>query len=299
MRITSQLDDDSRRRVQTFLASLAEVDGEAPLSEYKEMHLDGMRGAIERVAWDGNGSIAGYAQAAWHRGGGDDEGHWAIEVCVAPEHRAGSLARGLLDTLVEALGDTTVTLWAPSPDVARAAQAPGWRRSRLLLRLVCRLPVAGCEDDHRFAFRTFRPDKDEEAWLQANNEAFAGHPENGALTLVDLKSRMDQPWFDPKGFFLAWRDGKVAGSCWTKMHEGGVGEIYIIGVVPTWEGHGLGTALMCRGLDYLYRNRQASQAMLYLESDNAAAAHVYQTLGFILDKRIEAYTLDTPPPTGG
>jgi mycothiol synthase len=272
---------------------MGEVDGEAPLSEYKQVRLDGVRGAIERVAWDAEDVIAGYAQAAWHRGGGDDEGHWAIEMCVAPDHRAGSLPGVLLDEVVAAVGDTAVTLWAPSPYAVTAAQATGWRRFRLLLRLTCRLPVDGCRDDTRFTLTTFRPGIDEQVWLNANNEAFAGHPENGALTLADLHSRMRQPWFDPEGFFLAWNDGRVTGSCWTKLHPGGVGEIYIIGVVPTWEGRGLGTALMCRGLDYLHRVKQATRAILYQESDNAPAAHIYERLGFTLDRRIEAYTLDT------
>lgn len=295
MGITSQLNDDVRRRLRAFLESVAALDGEPPLSEYKEMHLDGTRGAIERVALDSGGSITGYAQAAWHRGGGDDEGHWAIEVCVGPEHRAGSLPRELIAAVAGTLGDNAMTLWAPAPYLGEAAHSSGWRRYRLLLRLVCALPVTECEEEHSFAISTFRPGIDESAWLQANNEAFAGHPENGALTLADLQSRMRQAWFDPEGFFLAWRDGKVAGSCWTKVHDDGTGEIYIIGVVPAWEGHGLGTTLMCRGLDYLNQTRHATSAKLYVESDNEAAAHIYRTLGFTIDKRIEAYTIDGAP----
>ena len=77
---------------------------------------------------------------------------------------------------------------------------------------------------------------DESAWLSANNAAFAGHPENGRMTRRDLELRMAQGWFDPSGFFLAWANGELAGSCWTKIHDDGTGEIYIIGVVPAWRG---------------------------------------------------------------
>jgi mycothiol synthase len=135
---------------------------------------------------------------------------------------------------------------------------------------------------------------DETAWLEANNAAFAGHPENGDMTRRDLERRMAQSWFDPDGFFLAWGGDVLAGSCWTKMHEDGSGEIYIIGVIPSWEGRGLGRGLLAVGLEYLTAIKHARKAMLYVESTNERALKLYDKLGFIRGRAIKAYG----PPLG-
>jgi mycothiol synthase len=140
-----------------------------------------------------------------------------------------------------------------------------------------------------FRVTNFRMGVDERAWLAANNAAFAGHPENGSMTRRDLERRIAQPWFDPEGFFLAWEGSEVAGSCWTKVHDDGVGEIYIVGVTPGWEGRGLGSALVCHGLDYLASVRHASQAMLFVEDSNERAIALYEKLGFRHARMLEAF----------
>ena len=53
----------------------------------------------------------------------------------------------------------------------------------------------------------------------------------------------------------------------------------MVGVRPGERGRGLGRALTVAGLRYL-RDRGLGTAMLYVESDNAAAQAVYRGLGF-------------------
>ena len=136
---------------------------------------------------------------------------------------------------------------------------------------------------------------DEAAWLDLNRKAFASHPEQGAWTAEDLSLREREPWFDPAGFFLAERDGKLAGFHWTKVHyqaatktrpgsarsEGHepIGEVYVVGVDPAAQGSGLGRALTLAGLRYL-RSRGLPEVMLYVDEDNAPAIRLYESLGF-------------------
>ena len=288
---TSRLHPDLRGELREMLRSVDRRDGEAALSEYKEMRLDGGLDARERVAFGDDGSIVGYGQAAWHRGSSDDQGHWAVEIVVDPAYRELPVASELIDSLRAEAGDARMTLWARFPYVAEAARAAGWRRWRELLEMRRSLPIECLDTSHAgFALATFRMGVDERDWLKANNAAFTGHPENGSMTRRDLEQRIAQTWFDVDGFFLAWAGDELAGSCWTKIHDDGVGEIYIVGVVPGWEGRGLGRALVCRGLDYLGRVRHVTKAKLFVEAENERAVGLYARLGFETTKIIEAFT---------
>ncbi|MFP5333566.1 MAG: GNAT family N-acetyltransferase, partial [Acidimicrobiia bacterium] len=127
----------------------------------------------------------------------------------------------------------------------------------------------------------FRPGRDEEAWLAANNAAFWWHPENGAWTLDILSDRMAQQWFDPEAFVVVWAGEELAGFCWTKPHDA-MGEIYVIAVAPAFQGRGLGRFLTVRGLEVIYRHLGFETGMLYMDADNAPAARLYSSLGFRL-----------------
>ena len=174
--------------------------------------------------------------------------------------------------------------WVDSPtlDDDADAAAAGLTPDRDLLQLRRTLPVGEPWD---LATRRFEPGRDEEAWLDVNNRAFEWHPEQGGWDLGTLKAREAEPWFDPPGFLLHERDGRLAGFCWTKIHgleSPPLGEIYVIAVDPDFTGHGLGRQLVLAGLDYL-AGRGLGIGMLYVDATNAPARALYDHLGFTVD----------------
>lgn len=131
---------------------------------------------------------------------------------------------------------------------------------------------------------TFLRGIDNEPWLALNNRIFAHHPDQGGWVMEDLTNRMAEGWFDPKGFFIAKKNGSMIGFCWTKIHhdlkrQGPVGEIYVLGVDKAHSPKGLGKSLAALGLQYFVA-LGIKDAMLYVDADNAAALKVYKELGF-------------------
>ena len=220
---------------------------------------------------------------------------------IRPDHREShEVGTILLDAAldeVRRLGGGHVHLWVPkpTPDTDAMASASGLVRGRDLYQMRRPLPING--DHPRVETRPFEPGKDEAAWLTVNNRAFASHPEQGDWSLDTLLEREAEPWFDPHGFLLHERDGRLAASCWTKVHRDEnppLGEIYVISVDPDFQGLGLGRALVLAGLDYL-GGKGLTVGMLYVDSGNETAVALYRHLGFVVDHVDRAYTGDISP----
>ena len=157
---------------------------------------------------------------------------------------------------------------------------------RMLQLMRVKLPVPVEEVPEGAILRNFEPHHDEDAWLEQNNAAFAHHPEQGAWHLTDLDERTHEPWFDPSGFLLIEIDGRIAASCWTKVHElhpDRFGEIYIISVHPDFQGRNLGRVMVTQGLDVL-RKKGVTTAILFVEQSNAGALKLYESLGFKVER---------------
>jgi mycothiol synthase len=175
--------------------------------------------------------------------------------------------------------------------VDEAARRAGFVVVRELQQLRRAIPLA---EPSTLDVRPFEPGRDDWSWLEVNNRAFAWHPEQADWSVADVRTRQNEPWFDPAGFLLHERDGRLAGFCWTKVHddtEPPLGEIYVIAVDPDFQGLGLGRALVRAGLDSLAA-RGLTTAMLYVEADNAPALALYHDLGFELHHTHRWYRLD-------
>jgi mycothiol synthase len=179
-------------------------------------------------------------------------------------------------------------------DDARAAD-DGLTSIRNVLQLRRALPLDATDT---VPTRAFVPGSaDEAAWIEVNNRAFATHPDQSGMTPERLHADLAADWFDPEGFLLHERDGRLAAFCWTKRHpasssDPAMGEIYVIGVDPDFQGLGLGRALVVAGLAWLAAVGE-TVGMLYVEDTNAAARALYDRLGFTLHHVDRVY--ETPP----
>ena len=273
------LDPEGEAEVRALVATVAAgQDGDAPVDGHRRAAAAaGAPGTAVATARDGDGRLLAYAQAV------RTDRRWALDLAAASGD-AGAATSALRAALgvVAAGGGGEAYLWVPhATDADRAAvEAAGLAWDRDLFQMRRPLPV----EDEPFAVETrpFVPGRDEAAWVAVNNRAFAWHPEQSGWTVAEVAEREAEAWFDPAGFLLHERDGRLAGFCWTKVHakhDPPLGEIYVIAVDPDAGGRGLGRALTLAGLDHL-AGRGLTVGMLYVDATNTPAVRLYERLGF-------------------
>ncbi|MEU6893883.1 mycothiol synthase [Streptomyces sp. NPDC046557] len=281
--ILDELTEEQADAVLALIADAARSDGTTAVSEQGRLQLrGGRREGIRHFLLTDKGRLAGYGQLE----DTDPVEAPAAELVVDPSLRGRGHGRALGSALLAASGKR-IRVWAHGGKSAarHLAQVLGLTLFRELRQLRRPLgpdapPLPEAVLPPGVTVRTFVPGADDAAWLAANAAAFAHHPEQGSLTQRDLDDRTSQPWFDPKGFFLAERDGELIGFHWTKVHaDERLGEVYVVGVRPGAQGGGLGKALTAIGLRHL-AEAGLPTAMLYVDADNPAALAVYEGLGF-------------------
>ncbi|HMA45978.1 MAG TPA: mycothiol synthase [Frankiaceae bacterium] len=291
-----RLTPDEVRRVRALVTAATEADGVSPLSEHVLLHLPSGGDAPGRhlLAYRDD-ALVGYA----HLDVTDVVAGSSAELAVLPAARGRGVGGALVEALVAASPDGRLRLWAHGehPAAGRLAERYGFVRTRVLWQmrrsLYAPLPAPSFPPD--VTVRTFVVGRDEAAWTEVNNAAFAAHPEQGRWSVEEIRLREQEPWFDPAGFFLAERAGRLVGFHWTKVHGGDgagpapgvvpghghppIGEVYVVGVLPEHGDRGLGRALTLVGLRHL-RALGLAQAMLYVDGSNTRAIRVYEGLGF-------------------
>jgi mycothiol synthase len=209
-----------------------------------------------------------------------------LDVAVAPSARRAGLGQRLARIAADQPGELAAWSHGDDPAARAIADRLGFVRARDLwvMRRPTAVPLPATELPADVRIRDYG-DGDAGALLAVNAAAFAHHPEQGGLDHEGLAERMAEPWFDPAGLLLAVDpDGKLLGFHWTKQHDAATGEVYVVGVSPAAQGRGLGRALTLAGLHHL-ASRGVGEVLLYVESDNAPARHLYGTLGFTHDPR--------------
>ncbi|MET9895837.1 mycothiol synthase [Streptomyces sp. NPDC006465] len=278
----SVLTSDQAEDVLRLLSEAARTDGQQAVSEQGRLQLKGgSREGVRHLLLTLGDELVGYAQLE----DTDPVEAPAAELVVHPAHRGHGHGRALGSAMLHESGKR-LRVWAHGGHSAarHLAQVLGltlFRELRQMRRPLEGLDLPEPKLPEGVTVRTFVPGQDDAAWLAVNAAAFAHHPEQGSLTQRDLDDRTAEPWFDPAGFFLAFRGEELVGFHWTKVHaEEGLGEVYVLGVRPGSQGGGLGKALTTIGLRHLAAQRMPT-AMLYVDADNKAAVTVYERLGFV------------------
>ena len=330
MRVESAQRLTSRQQADVLglVRNATQADRVAPLSEQVLLSvLDGgpaddgpATGSRHLLAYDGM-HLAGYA----HLEDGADDAAATAEVVTDPSTRHRGVGAALVRGLEAACPagpahGRTLRLWSHGDlGAARAfARRHGYSTVRELWQMRRSLgpdaaPLPDISLPEGFTTRHFVVGSDEEAWLRLNALAFVDHPEQGRMTRHDLDRRIAQEWFDAQGFILI-EDTRgltpvLAASHWTKVVPAGregasqavtpaspeVGEVYVVGVHPAYQGLGLGRTVTVLGLEHL-RGRGLSEAMLYVDADNQAAVATYSRLDFARSAVDIMYSRIVHPP---
>jgi mycothiol synthase len=303
------LTDEDQRTIRHLIVAAQQADGITPVGDQvlRELSHDHTR---HLLALDGD-AIVGYLDLA----PASEENPAMAELVVHPQWRrrgiGSSMARA---ALAEGGGGTRIWAHGDLEPAQATAKALGLTAARELLQMRRPLPGAGTTATSSEALPsikipagvridTYRGPDDDAELLRVNNAAFAWHPEQGGWTTADIEVRRDEPWFDADGLFMAFDEqtGELLGFHWTKVHNDGLGEVYVVGVDPSAQGRGIGATLTLAGLHHLAErlsgNSQA-EVMLYVEADNSAAVNTYRRLGFEVSNTDVAYALLVPSQAG-
>ncbi|WP_426516104.1 mycothiol synthase [Diaminobutyricibacter sp. McL0618] len=260
-----------------------DVDGYDPFNEQARLDVhSGRRTPIVATVW----SEAEHSRPI----GAAIVGRGELDLVIDPLFRGkgyGSVAlRGLLAT---ARGNLTAWSHGDHPAARVLADHHGFLPVRRLLQLRSGPLSASADATGRASHARHRDgvtiepfrDGDEDEWVELNARIFESHPEQGRLTVDDLRARQAEPWYEAKDFLIA-RDqhGRIVGYDWVKAEPDAVdGEIYVLGVDPAHPGRGTGRALLLAGLERL-AERGRTTATVSIEADDSSAVRLYHQLGF-------------------
>jgi mycothiol synthase len=288
----ASLTADEQRHVRELITAATDFDAVAPVGEQVLRELAHDRTGHLLTTDESGEQVLGYLNLS---ADGQDRSAMA-ELVVHPDARRAGIGAAMIRAALSKTGGLN-RFWAHGTlDSARAtASALGLSPVRELVQMRRGLgEIPEPETPDGVQIRTYAGPADDAELLRVNNAAFATHPEQGGWTDADLAERRGEPWFDPKGLFLAFSEqtGALLGFHWTKVHpdKAGLGEVYVVGIDPAAQGGGLGGLLTAVGIAYLARrltDADEPTVMLYVESDNTAALRTYRRLGF------SQYSVDT------
>lgn len=277
-----------RTAIRDLLAAVIAHDGVSPLDEAAVLALDG-DDAQHLLLEEPSGALRGYASIL---------ADGTVQGMVHPAHRRRGHGTALLQEVLAQRPDAGIWAHGALDGSLAFLTGAGLSESRYLLSLhrtldpAQPLPAAPASTLEGLRLDTFETARDADRWVEVNAAAFAGHPEQGALTRADLEQRIAQPWFDPEDMLVALRDEVLVGFVWVKRelpedaatdtaHDA---EIYVVATDPSVQGHRVAGLLMATALARL-QEAGVPGVELYVEADNAPALALYENWGFTVAGR--------------
>jgi mycothiol synthase len=291
-----------QEQVLSLIKIAEDFDNTPAIAEHVLLHLrHGGDKADSHLVLQKDNQVIAYA----HLDKTDQVAGPSVELVIHPDHRSSVVGSELLKSAIDLCGNK-IRLWSHGdlPAARELAQSNNFTKMRTVIQMSKDLTqISPINSDYQI--RSFLPDLDNQAWLTLNNQAFANHPEQGNWSDADLSIRLNEDWFDEKGFFVAQDKDQLIGFCWTKIHGGHshthqsdsdhhdhdpIGEIYVMAVSKEYEGRSIGKALTITGLNYL-KYQGLSSAMLYVDEENNKVVNLYKSLGFVESGKDVLYKL--------
>ena len=291
MQHLNHLSKSQQESVLSLIKTAHDFDGTPAIAEHVLLHLrHGGDKSDSHLVIEENKEVIAYA----HLDTTDLVAGPSVEAVVHPQHRGKGLGALILKEAIKICGDKT-RVWSHGDLPAAKAIAASLKLERLWSNLLMSKSLGEIQPViSKYPIRTFIPGLDNQAFLELNNNVFANYPDQGGWSEDDLKVRLNESWFDDKGFFVAEDKGELIGFCWTKIHgahthshTGGdddhgheaLGEIYVLAVNPDYKGQGVGRDLTITGLNYL-KYQGLNNVVLYVGVENKPAFNLYKSLGF-------------------
>lgn len=315
-----------RAAAEKIVQDAESTDGFAPLSEQFVAGLSDTRVGHQHVLVFLDDELVGLAGLdGWQPGSAgaadrDASGDVNAEMVIAPRLRGQGFGTCLYQHLRELVG-TSLQVWAHGQ--LPAAEAIAHKQQLEIVRHLLVMSVTGealqksaepgetpdgfVAANYPESVERFGIEHVENSWIEANNQAFSWHPEQGGWDTERLHRAMEAEWFDPHDVIFLWDDaaddsaeGVVkrpvqAGFHWTKWHGAAedsakavgevsvgkvsVGEVYVIGLASAYQSRGLSGHLLRLGIKQMV-NKGATEVILYVEKDNESAVRVYEKSGF-------------------
>ena len=291
MQHLNHLSKSQQESVLALIKAAHDFDGTPPIAEHVLLHLrHGGDKSDSHIVLEEDNQVIAYA----HLDTTDLVAGPSVEAVVHPNHRGKGLGSLILMEAIKVCGDKT-RIWSHGDLPAAKAIAASLKLERLWANLQMSKQLFEIEEvTPNYLIRGFLPGIDDMAFLELNNKVFTDHPDQGGWSSENLRVRVNEEWFDEKGFFICEDKGKLIGFCWTKIHGAhthlhdsnqtnhgheAIGEIYVLAVDPVYRGKGIGKDLTIIGLNYL-KYQGLSNAMLYVGVENTQALDLYKSLGF-------------------